>query len=29
MAVTMIANPFIRNEIGFNIFRGLQGLVSI
>ncbi|KAI0899413.1 drug resistance protein [Annulohypoxylon nitens] len=26
MAVTMIANPFIRNEIGFNIFRGLQGL---
>ncbi|KAI1456861.1 drug resistance protein [Annulohypoxylon moriforme] len=26
MAVTMIANPFIPNEIGFNIFRGLQGL---
>ncbi|KAI2472145.1 drug resistance protein [Annulohypoxylon bovei var. microspora] len=26
VAVTMIANPFIPNEIGFNIFRGLQGL---
>lgn len=28
MAVTMIINPFIPNEIGFNLFRGLQGLVS-
>ncbi|KAI0387337.1 drug resistance protein [Hypomontagnella monticulosa] len=26
VAVTMIINPFIPNEIGFNIFRGLQGL---
>ncbi|KAI1107641.1 drug resistance protein [Jackrogersella minutella] len=26
VAVTMIANPFIPNEIGFNLFRGLQGL---
>ncbi|KAI1209497.1 drug resistance protein [Annulohypoxylon truncatum] len=26
MAATNIANPFIRNEIGFNVFRGLQGL---
>ncbi|KAI1415634.1 drug resistance protein [Hypoxylon sp. FL1857] len=26
VAVTMIINPFIPNEIGFNLFRGLQGL---
>ncbi|KAL7628293.1 hypothetical protein AAE478_002493 [Parahypoxylon ruwenzoriense] len=26
VAATMIANPFIPNEIGFNLFRGLQGL---
>lgn len=26
VAVTMIINPFIPDEIGFNLFRGLQGL---
>ncbi|KAI0171973.1 drug resistance protein [Hypoxylon sp. FL1284] len=26
VAATMIVNPFIPNEIGFNLFRGLQGL---
>ncbi|KAI1776737.1 drug resistance protein [Hypoxylon cercidicola] len=26
VAVTMIVNPFIPNEIGFDLFRGLQGL---
>ncbi|KAI1807312.1 drug resistance protein [Daldinia bambusicola] len=26
VAVTTIINPFIPNEIGFNVFRGLQGL---
>ncbi|OTB06559.1 hypothetical protein M426DRAFT_318956 [Hypoxylon sp. CI-4A] len=26
VAATMIANPFIPNEIGFDLFRGLQGL---
>lgn len=26
-AVTLICNPFMRNEIAFNLFRGLQGIV--
>ena len=28
VAVTMIINPFLKNEIAFDLFRGLQGLVS-
>lgn len=27
VAVTMIVNPFLPNEIAFDIFRGLQGIV--
>lgn len=27
VAVTLIANPFLPNEIAFDLFRGLQGLV--
>lgn len=26
VAAVTIANPFVKNEIGFNLFRGLQGL---
>lgn len=29
LAATMIVNPFLPNEIAFDLFRGLQGLVSI
>lgn len=29
MTVTTAANPFLPNEIAFDIFRGLQGLVGI
>lgn len=29
VAVTTACNPFIPNEIGFDIFRALQGLVSL
>jgi MFS family permease len=29
VAVITAANPFIPNEVGFNVFRGLQGLVSL
>jgi MFS family permease len=29
VAVTMAANPFLPNEIAFDVFRGLQGLVSL
>lgn len=28
-AVTMIINPFLTNEIAFNLFRGLSGIVCI
>lgn len=28
VTVTLIANPFLPNEISFDLFRGLQGLVS-
>ncbi len=28
VAVAMAANPFVPNEIGFDVFRALQGLVS-
>jgi MFS family permease len=28
-AVTTLVNPFLPNEIAFDLFRGLQGLVSI
>lgn len=28
MAATMIVNPFLPNEIAFDLFRGLQGMVS-
>jgi MFS family permease len=27
-AVTTLVNPFLPNEIAFDLFRGLQGLVS-
>ena len=27
-AATLITNPFLPNEIAFDLFRGLQGLVS-
>lgn len=29
VAATLIANPFLKNEIAFNLFRGLQGIVRI
>lgn len=29
MTLTTAANPFLPNEILFDVFRGLQGLVSI
>lgn len=29
LAVTLLVNPFLPNEIAFDLFRGLQGLVSI
>jgi MFS family permease len=28
-ALTTLVNPFIPNEIAFDLFRGLQGLVSV
>lgn len=28
MALTTVVNPFLPNEIAFDLFRGLQGLVS-
>jgi MFS family permease len=28
VAVTMVINPFLKNEIAFDLFRGLQGIVS-
>lgn len=29
VAITTALNPLVRNEIGFDLFRGLQGLVRI
>jgi MFS family permease len=28
VAATMIINPFLNNEVAFDLFRGLQGIVS-
>jgi MFS family permease len=28
VTITTIVNPFVPNEIAFDLFRGLQGLVS-
>jgi hypothetical protein len=29
VAATMAVNPFLPNEVAFDLFRGLQGLVSL
>jgi MFS family permease len=28
ISITMIINPFVKNEIAFNVLRGLQGIVG-